>query len=123
MKGELLDKAARHEERRRNGPTQTTPRRSPRQLAASWILKLGSATALASPGEHLPERGLASTWRAPNLRHMALLNAAMVGVTEPRAKRRIKGRKSSRDEAAVVFLQILQGLCGRHSREAVLASV
>lgn len=119
MKGERLDKAARHEERRRNGPTQTTPRRSLRHLAASWILKLVSATSLADPAEHIPKHGLARTWRAPNLRHMALLNAAMARVAKPRAEQRIKCHESCRDEAAVVLLEILQGLCGRDSRETV----
>lgn len=78
----------------------------------SWILKLVSALSLTDPAEHIPKRGLSRTWRAPNLRHMALLNAAMAGVAKPRAERRIEGQEPSRDEAAVVFLEMLQRLCG-----------
>ncbi len=115
---------------RRDRPTQTTPRRSPRQLAASWILGDMSTTHIPRGPRNemrIPKRCLACPWGAPNLGQLALLDATKsrargrAGGTQARREGGIKRGQAGRDEVdAVAVFQIMQRLRGRHGGEAVL---
>lgn len=69
----------------------------------------------------IPKGGLARARRAPDLRHMALQDAALAGTVQRGSERGIEGGETGRDEAAAARFQVQQSLGGRDGGKTILA--